>query len=193
MSKHMRTFAVLAVAVALAACSRGASAPDALKLPLLAGAYTFVGVQMTRECTGFDNGQCAQQRSVWAGYPHGTLTFGDTIPGTLHGDASSGQVDVALSGKLTGTDLYYVTDFNYSSASLFVAPARSATLMFENGVVQSVTFNVVVLNQNVVPSRERPPFMEFALMHAGPDNFEGGSEGRTLYVSGQLQAAVTIR
>jgi hypothetical protein len=170
----MRTFALLAAAVALAACSGVGTAPDAPKraLPLLAAAYTFEGVQGTFECIAFNNGQCVRKQPVWLGYPRGTLTFGDTIPGTLHGDASSGQVDVALSGRLTGTDLYFVGD-SWSTASLYVAPAPSATLMFENGVVQSVRFNVTVLNQVVVPNRGRPPFMEFALVHTGPDNFEG--------------------
>lgn len=181
MSKHMRRFAVLAVAVALAACSRGSSAPDASKLPLLAGAYTFAARQGTLD---------AQNQPVWVGYPHGTLTFGDTIPGTLHGDASSGQVDVALSGNLTATDLIFIGNNGSSSAAaLFVAPARSATLKFENGVVQSVTFNVSVLNQNVVPDRGRPPAMEFALVNAGPDNFEGSTGFNTSH----LQAAVTRR
>jgi hypothetical protein len=167
MSKHMRTFAVLSIAVALAACSRGSSAPDASKLPLLTGAYTFAGRQGILD---------AQNQAVWLGYPHGTLTFGDTIPGTLHGDASSGQVDVALSGTLTATDLIFVgNNGSSSSAPLFVAPARSATLKLDNGVVQSVTFNVTVLNQTVYPDRGRPPFMEFALMHAGGDNFEGSA------------------
>lgn len=170
----MRTFALLAAAVALAACSGVSTAPDApnKSLPLLARAYTFEGVQGPFECIAFNNGQCVQKQPVWLGYPHGTLTFGDTIPDTLHGDASFGQVDVALSGTLTGTDLYIVGD-NWSTASLYVAPARSATLMFKNGVVQSVSFTVTVLNQVVVPNRGRPPFMEFPLVHAGPDVFEG--------------------
>jgi len=167
MSKHMRAFAVLSVAVALAACSRGSSAPDASKLPLLTGAYTFAGRQGILD---------AQNQAVWLGYPHGTLTFGDTIPATLHGDASSGQVDVALSGTLTATDLIFVgNNGSSSSAPLFVAPARSATLKFDNGVVQSVTFNVTVLNQTVYPDRGRPPFMEFALVYAGPDSFLGSA------------------
>jgi hypothetical protein len=89
MFKHMRTFAILAVAVALAACSRGSSAPDAPKLPLLAGAYAFSAQQGILD---------AQNQPVWVGYPHGTLTFGDTIPGTLHGDASSGQVTLRSAG-----------------------------------------------------------------------------------------------
>ena len=172
MSKHMRTFAVLAVAVALAACNRGSSAPDAPKIPLLAGSYTFAARQGILD---------AQNQPVWVGYPHGGLTFGDTIPGTLHGDASSGQVDVALSGNLTATDMIFIGNYGqFSSASLFVAPARSATLMFENGVVQSVTFNVTVLNQTVYPDRGRPPFMEFALVYTGPDSFLGNDGGIAL-------------
>lgn len=181
MFKHMRTFVVLAVVVALAACSRGSSAPDAPKLPLLAGAYTFAARQGTLD---------AQNQPVWVGYPHGSLTFGDTIPGTLHGDASSGQVEVALSGNLTATDLiFYGNNGATLSAPLFVAPARSATLMFENGVVQSVNFNVTVLNQIVYPDRGRPPFMEFALVNAGPDNFEASIGINT----STLRAAVTRR
>jgi hypothetical protein len=77
----------------------------------------------------------------------------------------------------------------FSSAPLFVAPARSATLKFEHGVVQSVSFNVTVLNQTVYPDRGRPPFMEFALVNAGPDNFEASMGINT----STLRVAVTTR
>lgn len=165
MSNHMRIFAVVTSAFALVACGRDTSAPDAPKLPLLTGAYTFSARQGTLD---------AQNQPTWVGYPHGTLTFGDTIPGTLQGNVASGQVDVALSGNLTATDVIFVGDYGqFSSAPLFVAPAATATLNFENGVVQSVTFKVTVLNQQVVPDRGRPPFMEFTLMNAAPDDFEG--------------------
>ena len=149
-------------------CNSGVS-PAAPKkpLPVLSGSYAFDGRWGSLQCL---DSQCTQKQAIYVDHVHGTLTFGDTVPGTLSGTAVAGGIKVALSGTLSGDDHYRTcTTCALDSASMVIVPEASALVMMRDGAMQSVGFNVRVLNP--WNNRPRPPTIGFILFATKSGDF----------------------
>lgn len=169
MSNALRLFTG-ATLVVVAVCGVGTSAAAPQNpLPVLSGTYTFDGTWGSLQCL---DSRCTQKQPLYVDHVHGTLTFGDTVPGSLRGDAGLGAVKVALTGTLSGDDKYRTCPkCALDSASMDVVPVPPATLTLRNGVVQSVYITVRVLNP-YPPSRPRNPTITFFVEESGSGGFE---------------------
>jgi hypothetical protein len=169
-----------ATLVVVAVCGVGTSAAAPQNpLPVLSGTYIFDGTWGGVTCL---DSHCVQEQPLYLDHVHGSLTFGDTVPGSLRGDAVSGiVVQVALTGTLSGYDrLRTCRKCALDSASMDVTPLSPATLLIRNGAVQSVGFAVRVLNP-YPPNRPRNPSISFLLEASGSGYFEanGGVLGKS--------------
>jgi hypothetical protein len=156
----------------------------------LAGTYALDGAYGYTECILYNNGACVDAIWRWVGHAHGSLSFGDTIPGTLHRFDAAGRDDVTVTGTLNGEYIYNSQgvhsacdgkdwacwETNFPTTTMSVLAPQKATLHFSHDTVTGVDFEAPITV--TVPNEGKPAAMRFFFVRASP-GFTASSQGLT--------------
>lgn len=181
---------ILSFLVTLCACG-GSTEPGRRDIPLPHGSYSFDGANALTNCVVITSAGCGDSTWAWIGHAQGTMTFGDTVPGTLQWQTTTGGVvDVSITGSsLTGA--YYANmgarsgcdgkDWScwqsLGTSPMSLGAPSVAHISFDGNSIDEIVFLI--------------PITSTAISYPGTSAQLGFSLGRVGSVFKMLQAGVT--